>query len=101
MDAFKQFEKKIVPYIDGSLAPDEVSEFEAFVSTNTDFQNLVQKKMEEVQILKDLIPKVNPDPQTIESLRTEVKASVFNLLKEEPTDFWDSLRLKFEELLTR
>lgn len=98
MDTFKLFEKKIVPYIDGSLSPEEVSEFEAFVSTNSDFQKLVSQKMEEVQLLKDMIPKANPDRSSIESLQTEMKSSVYNLLKEEPVDFWDSLRLKFEEI---
>ncbi len=32
------YQKKIVSYIDGSLSPDERSEFEAFVRTNPEFE---------------------------------------------------------------
>lgn len=99
--AYKAFEKKIVPYLDGSLSRDEVAEFEAFVLTHPEFEEKIKSKKEEIQLLKDMIPAAIIAPETKESLEMEMKASIFNLLKEEPKSFFDGLRIRWEEFRNR
>lgn len=95
------YQKKITAYIDGSLAADEVSEFEAYVATHPEFEAQIRAKEEELALLKSLIPSHMPQPETLDSLESEMKLAVFNLLKEEPKNFRDSLKLKFEDWLSR
>jgi anti-sigma factor RsiW len=40
----KSFEKKIIPYLDGSLSIEETSEFEAFISTHPEFEKKIKAK---------------------------------------------------------
>lgn len=95
--AYRTFEKKIVPYIDGSLSKEEAAEFEAFVMTHPEFEEKIKFKKEEIQLLKDMIPAALLSRQSRESLESEMKASIFNLMKEQPVSIWDSIRIKWED----
>lgn len=96
-----QFEKKIIPYLDGSLSQDEVSEFEAFVLTHPEFESKIKNKKDEILLIKKMIPDVFLGPDTAQSIQNEMKASVFNLLREEPKSFADKMKMKWEEWLNR
>lgn len=98
---YTQFQKKIVPYLDGSLSKEETAEFEAFVHTHPEFGTQIKSKEEEIQSLKGMIPMAILTRSSQESLETEIRTSVFNLLKEEPKTLWDSVRLKFEDIFNR
>ncbi len=101
MMEYNSYQKKIVPYLDGSLSKDEASEFEAFILTHPEFETQVQNKQQEIQLLKNLIPAVQLSKESAETLENEMRASIFNLLKEEPKGLWDSLRIKWEEWINR
>ncbi len=97
----KNFPKKITPYLDGSLTPEERSEFEAYVSTHPELEGQIRTKEEEINRIRAAIPMVTLSPRTLESMQHEIKQSVFNLLKEEPKNFWESVRNWFEEWTSR
>lgn len=98
---YSQFQKKIVPYLDGSLSPEEVSEFEAFVHTHPEFGAQIKSKEEEIQLLRAMIPVATLSRASHESLDSEIRASIYNLLKEEPKGLWDNIKMKFEEWISR
>ena len=98
---FHSYQKKIVPYLDGSLSKDEVSEFEAFVLTHPEFEEQIKIKKDEIALIRNMIPQVEVSRETLESIENEMRASVFNLLKEEPKGLLDSLRIKYEEWINR
>lgn len=93
----KNFQKKIISYLDGSLSKDDVSEFEAYVATHPEFEKQIKTKQEEIEILKSRIPAAQLSQESYETLGREMKASIYNLLKEEPKSFFDGLRIKLEE----
>lgn len=95
------YHKKIVPYLDGSLSADERSEFEAYVHTHPDFESEIEAKRQEVETLKASIPAVSLSKRALDSLDAEIKQSVFNLLKEEPKSFWDSVKIRLDDWLSR
>lgn len=97
----KNFQKKIISYLDGSLSKDDAAEFEAYVATHPSFKKQIQEKQEEIETLKSRIPAAQLSQESSESLNREMKASVYNLLKEEPKSFFDSLRMKWEEWANR
>jgi anti-sigma factor RsiW len=99
--AYQGFQKKIVPYLDGSLSKDEKSEFEAFVLTHPEFEEQINFKKNEISLLQSMIPHAILSKESAETLENEMRASVFNLLKEEPKSFFDSLRIKWEEFVNR
>lgn len=99
--AYHVFQKKIVPYLDGSLSKEETSEFEAFVLTHPEFESQIKSKQDEIQKLKDMIPAAILSPVSQESIETEMRSSIFNLLKEEPRGPLDSIRIKWEDFLNR
>lgn len=101
MMEYNNYQKKIVPYLDGSLPKDEASEFEAFVLTHPEFETQIKNKQEEIQLLKNLIPVAELSKQSAESLENEMRLSIFNLLKEEPKGLWDNLRIKWEDWINR
>lgn len=101
MDTYKSFEKKIVPYLDGSLSPNETSEFEAFVLTHPEFEQKIKNKQDEIELLKSMIPAALLSKESLDSLENEIRSSIFHLLKEEPKSFFDRLKLKWEDLITR
>lgn len=98
---YNSYQKKIVPYLDGSLSKDEASEFEAFILTHPEFETQVQNKQQEIQLLRNLIPVAMLSKESSETLENEMRASIFNLLKEEPKGLWDSFRIKWEEWINR
>jgi anti-sigma factor RsiW len=98
---YQSFQKKIVPYIDGSLAPEETAEFEAFVLTHPEFEAQIKNKQEEIELIRNMIPNAMITAEASESLENEIRSSIFNLLKEEPKSFLDSLRIKWEEWINR
>lgn len=98
---FKNFQRKITPYLDGALSPEETSEFEAFISTHPDFEAMIQNKQAEIAMIKQMIPQVNPKEESLESLAFEMRSSIFNLLKDEPQGFFDGIKIKIEEWFNR
>jgi len=95
------YEKKITAYLDGSLGAEETSEFEAFVLTHPEFEAKIKSKKDEISLLKNMIPAVSPTEDSLRSMESEIKASVFNLLKEEPKSMFENLRMKWEEWINR
>lgn len=98
---YKSFERKIVPYLDGSLSREESTEFEAFVLTHPEFEEEIRHKKVEIERLKSMIPSALLATEAQESLENEMRASIFNLLKEEPKSFMDSIKMKWEEWTNR
>ena len=98
---YHSFQKKIVPYLDGSLSKEETSEFEAFVLTHPEFESQIKSKQIEIDRLKSLIPAGTLSAEAQENLESEMRASVYNLLKEEPKGVFDVLRIKWEEWRNR
>ena len=98
---YPQYQKKIIAYLDGSLSPDEKSEFEAFVRTHPEFEAQIKVKEEEFSHLKSLIPAMTLSKESIESIENEMKQSIFNLLKEEPKNFMDRVKNSWEEWINR
>lgn len=96
-----EFQRKITPYIDGTLNPEERAEFEAFVATHPEVESQVKKKEDELALLKSMIPVVEFSRSTKESLDGEMKQSVFNLLKQEPKNLVDRIKSSFEEWINR
>lgn len=93
----RNYQKKITAYLDGSLSPEERSEFEAFVATHPEFNGEVKAKEEQIRRIRELIPVLQLSVRARESLDTEIKQSVFNLLKPVPKNFWEGLKDRFEE----
>lgn len=98
---YNLFQKKIVPYLDGSLSKEETSEFEAFVLTHPEFEIQIKNKQDEIQKLKDMIPAAMLSKESQESIETEMRASIYNLIKEEPRGLFDTIRIKWEDWLIR
>ncbi len=92
-----RFQKKIMSFLDGTLAPEDRGEFLAFVQTHPEFEREVQKKREEFEQIQNLIPTVQLQPHELESLEREIQQSAFHLLKEEPKNVWDMVKGKIED----
>ncbi len=99
--SFIPYQKKITPYLDGTLNASDRSEFEAFVATHPEFESLIKKRREEINLIQDLIPSASMSPQSLKALEGEIKDSVFNLLKEEPKSLWQSVEMRIEDWLNR
>jgi len=99
--AYQSYQKKIVPYLDGSLSKDDKAEFEAFVLTHPEFEEQINFKKNEIELLRNMIPQAILARESAETLENEMRASVFNLLKEEPKGLFDSMRIKWEEFVNR
>jgi hypothetical protein len=100
-NSYKTFERKIVPYLDGSLSKEETSEFEAFVLTHPEFESEIKSKKEEIERLKAMIPVAILSQEALEGLDTEMRTSIFNLLKVEPVSFLDKIKMRWEEWMSR
>jgi anti-sigma-K factor RskA len=96
-----KLQKKILGFLDGSLSIEEKSEFEAYVRTHPEFEAQIKKKEDELLFLKNLIPVPLMSKETAESLESEMKLSIFNLLKEEPKNLADRVRNSWEEWVNR
>lgn len=97
----KNFQRKIVSYLDGTLTKEDLAEFEAFAATHPEFQKDIQLKQEEIELLRSRIPGAQLSQESYDSIARELKASVFNLLKEEPKSFFDGVRIRWEEWVNR
>lgn len=95
------YDKKIVPYLDGSLTQEETAEFEAFVLTHPEFEEKIISKKNEIELIRRMIPSMTMSHEIQESLENEMRSSIFNLLKEEPKTLMDSVKLKWEEWSSR
>ena len=95
----KNYARKIVPYLDGSLSAEEVSEFEAYVMTHPELEAQIKTKEEEMNLLKSLIPSQQISYEAHSSLEHELKQSVFNLLKVEQRTIMNRIQDKWEEFL--
>ena len=95
------FKKKITAYLDGSLSSEDKSEFEAYVRTHPEFEAEINKKTEELSVLQSKIPAATMSAQNLESLESEMKQSIFNLLKEEPKNLMDRVKNSWEEWINR
>ena len=91
---YVSFQKKIVPYLDGSMEPEEEAEFEAFVATHPEFEKQIQNKQLEIQRLKNLIPVVNPTKESLESIESEIKLSIDNLFLGAPESHFEKIKSK-------
>ena len=98
---YSSYQKKITPYLDGSLSKDETSEFEAFVMTHPEFEIEIKQRQAEIQLLKNLIPATRLTKSSNDTLKSEMRSSIFHLLKEEPSGIFDSVRIKWEEWVNR
>lgn len=99
--SFLPYQKKITPYLDGALTAQDRSEFEAFVATHPEFAIHIRQKQEEINLVKSMIPSVVLGHEALDALDNEVRQSVFNLLKEEPRNVWETINLKIEDWLNR
>jgi anti-sigma-K factor RskA len=99
--SYTPFQKKIVPYLDGSLSAEERAEFEAFVMTHPEFEAHIKTKQDEIALIMSLIPTTVMSKQTEVTLENEMKASIFHLMKEEPKSMWESLSNTLEEWINR
>lgn len=95
------FKKKITAYLDGSLSPEDKSEFEAYVRTHPEFEAEINKKNEELTAIQAMMPAATLSTQGLESLEGEMKQSIFNLLKEEPRNLVDRVKNSWEEWINR
>lgn len=95
------FQKKIVPYLDGSLSAEEKSEFEAFVMTHPEFEVHIKNKQDEMALIMSLIPTTVMSKNTEITLENEMKTSIFNLLKQEPKSLWERMTNSVEEWINR
>ncbi len=95
------YQKKIVPYLDGSLSSSEKAEFEAYVYTHPDFESQIRSKEEELTLVRSMIPAPLIAKDSLDSLENEIRESVLNLLREEPRNFWGRMKDSWEEWLSR
>ncbi len=75
---YNSYQKKIVPYLDGSLSKDEASEFEAFILTHPEFETQVKNKQQEIQLLKNLIPVARLSKESSETIENEKLLPMMN-----------------------
>ena len=101
VNEFIAYQKKITAYLDGTMSEDDVVDFEAFVATHPEFEKQIKVKLDEFQLLKNLIPSVVPSKESVQSLENEMRASIFNLLKEEPTNLWDGVKNRWDDWISR
>lgn len=98
---YAPFKKQIISYLDGSLSPEERSEFEAFVATHPEFESDIRTKEDEVNLIKSMIPAAMMGKETEISLENEIRTSIFNLMRKERTGIWERISDSLEELLSR
>jgi hypothetical protein len=95
------YSKKIIPYLDGSLSAPERAEFEAFVHTHPEFESQIRIKQDELAVVRSLIPAPIMARDSLDSLETEIRESVLNLLREEPRNLRGRIQDAWEEWLSR
>jgi hypothetical protein len=95
------YQKKIIPYLDGSLSASERAEFEAYVHTHPEFESQIRTKEDELALVRSLIPTPVIARDQLDTLENELRESVLNLLREEPRNFWGKMKDAWEEWLSR
>ena len=98
MNNLEHFSKKIQSYLDGTLRSDEVTEFEAFASTSPELMKLVDKRIKQLDALKNQIPEVVLDSELKSQLNSETEEAIRNLFKpelnsipEKVTHWWNEI----------
>ncbi len=95
------YQKKIIPYLDGSLSQSDKAEFEAYVHTHPEFESQIRSKEDELTLMRSMIPTPVIARDSLDSLENELRESVLNLLREEPRNFWGRMKDAWEEWLSR
>lgn len=95
------YQKKIIPYLDGSLSAPERAEFEAYVHTHPEFESQIRSKEEELSLVRSMIPTPVIARDSLDSLENELRESVLNLLREEPRNAWGRIKDLWEEWISR
>lgn len=95
------YQKKIIPYLDGSLSSSEKAEFEAYVHTHPEFESQIRSKEEELTLVRSMIPAPMIAKDALDSLENEIRESVLNLLRDEPRNVWGRIKDTWEEWLSR
>lgn len=93
------YKRKIISYLDGSLSHDDLLEFEAYARTHPNFETEIKRKQEELSVIKELIPAARISKKNYEGLLSEMKTSIFTLLKEEPKSLKDRIKISLEDWL--
>jgi len=83
MEINHPYQKKMTAYLDGTLSSAEKNEFEAYAAMNSDFSEVLNKKKEEFEFLKSIIPEAEMSEESMNSLKSEIKFSVDQLLSDE------------------
>lgn len=95
------YQKKIIPYLDGSLSAPERAEFEAYVHTHPEMESQIKSKEAELTLVRSLIPTPLIARDALDTLENEMRESVLNLLREEPRNFWGRVKDAWEEWISR
>ncbi len=95
------FDKRVGAYLEGSLSLKERSEFEAFVALNPQFKKKIEEKEFELEKLRQKIPTIVMSKNSREVLDSEIKESVFNLLRQTERSNLQKLKDFFEEKFSR
>jgi len=100
-EALTFFNRNVTAFIDGSLAPQSQAEFEAFLRTHPEFINELETKQAELDYIKSFIPKVELSRDVKEALTSELKQSVFLLVRPKNATFFQKLKMSVEEWANR
>jgi hypothetical protein len=95
------YQKKIIPYLDGSLSASEKAEFEAYVHTHPEFESQIKSKEDELSLIRSMIPTPVIARDQLDSLENEMRESVLNLLRDEPRNFMGRMKDAWEEWISR
>lgn len=100
-EANTYFNKNVTAFIDGSLDPRTEAEFEAFLRTHPEYLSDIENKQAELDYIKSFIPKVELSREANESLSSELKQSVFLLVRPKNATFLQKAKMTFEEWMNR
>lgn len=95
MEMNHSYQKKMTAYLDGTLPATERSEFEAYVETHPDFAQMFNKKKEEIEFLKSIIPEAKLSEESSDSLKSEINFSVKQLLSDEEEGMFSKFKSFF------
>ncbi len=95
------FTKNVTAFIDGSLESGAQAEFEAFLRTHPEYISEIENKQAELDYIKSFIPKVELTKEASDSLSSELKQSVFLLVRPKNASFFEKVKMTFEEWINR
>ncbi len=96
-EAFSYFNKNVTAFIDGSLDTNAEGEFEAFLRTHPEYLPEIEAKQAELNYIKSFIPKVELDKDIREAIASELKQSVFLLVRPKHATILQKAKMKIEE----